>query len=158
MECILAVTQNTPFRKKITIRHTDKLRIRSFLGDSNPSDHMTAFNIAMGWAHFNDEEKGAIFCQLYVESLNWSAMTWFSKLSWSIHRVPQALLHVRPARNVSDWSMEDVASESFPTGRVYPYFPESFPTDPLWHVRHSRESFPKNTLDTLSLSSRVVRQ
>lgn len=31
-------------------------------------------------------------------------------LSWSIHKVPQALLHVRPARNFSDRSMEDVAS------------------------------------------------
>ena len=81
---VLEATQKTPFTKKITdvrVRHQDKLRVPSFRGDSDPSDHMTSFNIAMGRAYFSAEERDAGYCQLFVESLAGPALTWFSRLT-----------------------------------------------------------------------------
>ncbi|KAF8045002.1 hypothetical protein N665_5813s0001 [Sinapis alba] len=75
---VLEATQKTPFTQKITdirVRHQDKLRIPSFRGDSDPSDHMTSFNIAMGRAYFSVEERDAGYCQLFVESLAGPALT-----------------------------------------------------------------------------------
>ena len=41
---------------------------------------MTAFNIAMAWDRLSDEEKDAGYCQLFVETPNEQAQTWFSQL------------------------------------------------------------------------------
>ncbi|KAL0789616.1 hypothetical protein Bca101_005862 [Brassica carinata] len=38
---------------------------------------MNMFKIAMREAYFNDEEKNACYCQLFVESLTWRALNWF---------------------------------------------------------------------------------
>ncbi|KAF8113528.1 hypothetical protein N665_0049s0043 [Sinapis alba] len=81
---VLEATQKTSFTKKITdirVRHQDKLRVPSFRGDSDPSDHMTSFNIAMGRAYFSAEERDAGYCQLFVESLAGPVLTWFSRLA-----------------------------------------------------------------------------
>ncbi|KAF8087330.1 hypothetical protein N665_0589s0011 [Sinapis alba] len=81
---VLEATQKTPFTKKITdirVRHHDKLRVPSFRGDSDPSDHITSFNIAMGRAYFSAEERDVGYCQLFVKSLAGPALTWFSRLT-----------------------------------------------------------------------------
>ena len=51
IERVLATTRRNPFTKRVTkvkIKKTEKLRIPPYKGDSDPTDHMTAFNIAMG--------------------------------------------------------------------------------------------------------------
>ena len=80
IERVLATTRRNPFTQRITkvkIKKTEKLRIPPYKGDSDPTDHMTAFNIAMGRNHFSDEEKDAGLCQLFVESLSGPALSWF---------------------------------------------------------------------------------
>ncbi|XP_048633218.1 uncharacterized protein LOC106409471 [Brassica napus] len=89
IEHVLATTRRNSFTQRITkvkIKKTEKLRIPPYKGDSDPTDHMTAFNIAMGRNHFSDEEKDAGLCQLFVESLSGPALSWFSHLKeGSIH-------------------------------------------------------------------------
>ncbi|KAL0684451.1 hypothetical protein Bca4012_051299 [Brassica carinata] len=83
IERVLATTQRNPFTQRITkvkIRNTEKLCIPPYKGDSDPTDHMTAVNIAMGRNHFSEEERDAGLCQLFVESLSGPALSWFSHL------------------------------------------------------------------------------
>ncbi|XP_013594503.1 PREDICTED: uncharacterized protein LOC106302569 [Brassica oleracea var. oleracea] len=83
IERVLATTRRNPFTKHITtvkIKKTEKLSIPPYKGDSDPTDHMTAFNIAMGRNHFSDEESDAGLCQLFIESLSGPALSWFSHL------------------------------------------------------------------------------
>ena len=55
----------------------DKLRLPTFDGVSDPSAHVTSFNIAMRRMNLSDEEKDAGFCQLFVETLEGIALNWF---------------------------------------------------------------------------------
>ncbi|XP_013739419.1 uncharacterized protein LOC106442263 [Brassica napus] len=83
IERVLATTRRNPFTQrlmKVKIKKTEKLCIPPYKGDSDPTDHMTAFNIAMGRNHFSDEERDACLCQLFVESLSGPALSWFSHL------------------------------------------------------------------------------
>ncbi|XP_048612765.1 uncharacterized protein LOC106397103 isoform X1 [Brassica napus] len=80
IERVLAESLRTPFTKEITrvrLRKMEKLRLPTFDGVSDPSVHVTSFNIAMRRAKFFDEEKDAGFCQLFVETLKRSALNWF---------------------------------------------------------------------------------
>ncbi|XP_013709503.2 uncharacterized protein LOC106413238 [Brassica napus] len=58
----------------------EKLRLPTFDGVSDPSAHVTYFNIAMRRANLSDEEKDAGFCQLFVETLEGIALNWFTGL------------------------------------------------------------------------------
>ncbi|XP_048634027.1 uncharacterized protein LOC125608129 [Brassica napus] len=58
----------------------EKLRLPTFKGLSDPSTHVTSFNIAMRRANLTDEDKDAGFCQLFVETLEGPALTWFTGL------------------------------------------------------------------------------
>lgn len=58
----------------------ENLRLPKFDGISDPSVHVTSFNIAMRRANFPDDEKDAGFCQLLVESLEGPALNWFTSL------------------------------------------------------------------------------
>ncbi|XP_022559922.2 uncharacterized protein LOC106373496 [Brassica napus] len=58
----------------------DKLRLLTFDGVSDPSAHVTSFNIAIRRANLYDEEKNAGFCQLFVETLEGIALNWFTGL------------------------------------------------------------------------------
>lgn len=52
---VLVATLTIPFSKRITdikIRQIDKLCIPSYFGDAYPTDHVTAFKIAIGRTHF----------------------------------------------------------------------------------------------------------
>lgn len=73
IELVLATILKNPFSKRITdvkVLPTDKLRIMYYSGDSDTTDHVMEFNIALGRAHFIDEETDADFCQLFVESIS----------------------------------------------------------------------------------------
>ncbi|XP_013594566.1 PREDICTED: uncharacterized protein LOC106302647 [Brassica oleracea var. oleracea] len=83
IERVLAESLRTPFTKKITtvhLRKMEKLRLPTFDGVSDPSAHLTSFNIAMRRANISDEEKDAGFCQLFVETLEGIALNWFTGL------------------------------------------------------------------------------
>ena len=58
----------------------EKLRLPTFDGVSDPSAHVTSFNIAMRRANLSDKEKDAGFCQLFVETLEGDALNWFTGL------------------------------------------------------------------------------
>lgn len=62
----------------VRLRTTEQFCLPPYFGDSDPTDHVTVFNIAMGRANFLDNEKDTYFCQLFVESLAILALTWFS--------------------------------------------------------------------------------
>ena len=83
IEWVLAESLRTPFTEKITkvrLRKMEKLRLPTFDGVSDPSSHVTSFNIAMRRANLSDEEKDAGFCQLFVETLEGIALNWFTGL------------------------------------------------------------------------------
>ncbi|CAA7025872.1 unnamed protein product [Microthlaspi erraticum] len=65
-------------------------------GNTDPRQYLTAFCIAMGRTHFSEEERDAGFCQLFVENLSGSALTWFSRLESrsidSYHQLTTAFL------------------------------------------------------------------
>ncbi|XP_013617314.1 PREDICTED: uncharacterized protein LOC106323790 [Brassica oleracea var. oleracea] len=58
----------------------EKLRLLTFDGVSDPSVHVTSFNIAMRRANLSDEEKYTGFCQLFAETLEGVALNWFTGL------------------------------------------------------------------------------
>ena len=83
IERVLAESLRTPFTKEITrvrLRKMEKLRLPTFDGVSDPSAHLTSFNIAMRRANLSDEEKDTGFCQLFVEILEGVALNWFTGL------------------------------------------------------------------------------
>ena len=83
IERVLAETLKTPFPQRITdvrYRPAEKIRFPTFAGKANPTDHITAFNIAMGRTKFSDEERDAGYCRLFVESLQGPALGWFTRL------------------------------------------------------------------------------
>ena len=83
IERVLAESLRTPFTEKITkvrLRKMEKLCLPTFDGVSDPSAHVTSFNIAMRRANLFDEEKDAGFCQLFVETLEGIALNWFTGL------------------------------------------------------------------------------
>ena len=72
IERILAETLKTPFSRRITdvrYRPAEKICLPTFSGKADLTDHITAFNIAMGRTNFSDEERDAGYCRLFVESL-----------------------------------------------------------------------------------------
>ncbi|KAF8114203.1 hypothetical protein N665_0040s0058 [Sinapis alba] len=122
---VLAATSRTSFSRqisKVRLRTTDKLCLPSYSGGSDPTDHMTTFNIALGRANFTDEEKEAGYCQLFVESLAGPALTWFSRLPensvHSFHDLSAAFLKhyimfTRQGATVSDlWQMSQTSNQS----------------------------------------------
>ncbi|XP_024006401.1 uncharacterized protein LOC112082919 [Eutrema salsugineum] len=80
---VLQETQNTPFTHRIASTpfcHVSKVKLPPYAGDTDPTQYLTAFTIAMGRAHFTPEEREAGHCQLFVENLVGPALTWFSRL------------------------------------------------------------------------------
>ena len=72
IERVFAESLRTPLTEKITkvrLRKMEKLHLPTFDGVSDPSAHVTSFNIAIRRANFYDEEKDADFCQIFVETL-----------------------------------------------------------------------------------------
>lgn len=66
------------FTKEVTdakVHQTEKFRILTYSGDSDPSDHVKAFNISMRHARFIVDEMDTGYWQLFVEILSGSALT-----------------------------------------------------------------------------------
>ncbi|XP_013617312.1 PREDICTED: uncharacterized protein LOC106323788 [Brassica oleracea var. oleracea] len=83
IESVLAATSRTPFTSALTsvqLGKIEKLRLPEYKPGGDPVEHMTAFNIAMARARLPDEERDAVYCQLFVETLHEQALTWFSQL------------------------------------------------------------------------------
>ena len=83
IEHVLAESLCTPFTQRVIgvrLQKMEKLRLPTFKGLSDPSTHVTSFNIAMRRANLTDEDKDAGFCQLFVETLEGPALTWFTGL------------------------------------------------------------------------------
>lgn len=73
-----------------------KFGLPTFDGLTDPTAHVTSFNIAMRKANFFNEEKDAGYCQLFVASLAGEVLSWFSSLSEnsvnSFHELSTAFL------------------------------------------------------------------
>ncbi|XP_056853442.1 uncharacterized protein LOC130502678 [Raphanus sativus] len=83
IDSVIASTSRSPFASELTrvqLRKIEKLRLPEYKPGGDPVEHLTAFNIAMARARLSDEEKDAGYCQLFVETLNEQALTWFSQL------------------------------------------------------------------------------
>ncbi|XP_013632753.1 PREDICTED: uncharacterized protein LOC106338282 [Brassica oleracea var. oleracea] len=83
IDSVIALTSRTPFTEELTevkLREMDKLRLPGYKPGGDPVEHLTAFNIAVARARLDPEERDAGYCQLFVETLNEQALTWFSGL------------------------------------------------------------------------------
>ena len=83
IDSVIASTSRTPFTEELTevkLRKMDKLRLPEYKPGGDPVEHLTAFNIAVARARLAPEERDAGYCQLFVETLNEQALTWFSGL------------------------------------------------------------------------------
>ena len=83
IERALAKTLKLPFSRRITdvrYRPAEKIRLPTYAGKADPTDHITAFNITMGRTNFSEEERDAGYCRLFIESLQGLALGWFTGL------------------------------------------------------------------------------
>ena len=77
IERVMAETLKTPFSRRVTdvrYRPAEKIRLPTYAGKADPTDHITAFNSAMGRTNFSEEERDAGYCRLFVESLQGPAL------------------------------------------------------------------------------------
>ncbi|XP_024016832.1 uncharacterized protein LOC112090238 [Eutrema salsugineum] len=84
IERVIQETQKTPFTPRIAgtpVKHMEKLKIKVYEGNSDPRHFLTSFGICMNRYQFKSaEERDAVQCQLFVESLGGVALDWFSRL------------------------------------------------------------------------------
>ncbi|XP_033138789.1 uncharacterized protein LOC117129318 [Brassica rapa] len=83
IDSVIASTSRTPFIEELTevkLRKMDKLRLPEYKPGGDPVEHLTAFNIAVARARLAPDERDAGYCQLFIETLNEQALTWFSGL------------------------------------------------------------------------------
>uniref|UniRef100_A0A1J3HXG1 Retrovirus-related Pol polyprotein from transposon opus n=1 Tax=Noccaea caerulescens TaxID=107243 RepID=A0A1J3HXG1_NOCCA len=122
---VLREAQNIPFTEQVArtvVHHPGKLKISAYEGNTDPRQYLTAFCIAMGRTRFSDEERDAGFCQLFVENLSGSALTWFSRLRAnsidSYHQLTTAFLkqysmYIRQGTSCADlWALTQGPKES----------------------------------------------
>ncbi|KAL0723146.1 hypothetical protein Bca4012_037745 [Brassica carinata] len=57
-----------------------ELKIPLYEGKTDPRAHMPAFCIAMGRTYFNDGERDADYCLIFIESMVGAALNWLSRL------------------------------------------------------------------------------
>ncbi|XP_022565140.2 uncharacterized protein LOC111209491 [Brassica napus] len=125
IERVLAETLKTPFSRRVTDvrnRPAEKIRLPTYAGKADPTDHITAFNIAMGRTNFSEEERDAGYCRLFVESLQGPALGWFTGLERdSIHDfhdlttafLKQYIMFTRQGATLSDlWNLSQGANQS----------------------------------------------
>ncbi|XP_024010916.1 uncharacterized protein LOC112086238 [Eutrema salsugineum] len=84
IERVIQETQKTPFTPRVAgtpVKHMEKLKIKIYEGNSDPRHFLTSFGICMNRYQFKSaEERDAVQCQLFVESLGGVALDWFSRL------------------------------------------------------------------------------
>ncbi|XP_024016563.1 uncharacterized protein LOC112089928 [Eutrema salsugineum] len=81
---VIQEAQKTPFTPRIAntpVRHLEKLKLKTYKGDSDPKHFLTSFGIVMNRCQFRTaEEKDAVKCQMFVENLQGVALDWFTRL------------------------------------------------------------------------------
>ncbi|XP_048621788.1 uncharacterized protein LOC111208951 [Brassica napus] len=125
IERVLAETLKTPFSRRITdirYRPAEKIRLPTYARKADPTDHISAFNIAMGRTNFSDEERDDGYCRLFVESLQGPALGWFTRLERDsindFHDLTSAFLKqyimfTRQGATLSDlWNLSQGANQS----------------------------------------------
>ncbi|XP_024014816.1 uncharacterized protein LOC112088742 [Eutrema salsugineum] len=84
IERVIQETQKTPFTPRVAgtpVKHMEKLKIKVYEGNTDPRHFLTSFGICMNRYQFKSaEERDAVQCQLFVESLGGVALDWFSRL------------------------------------------------------------------------------
>ena len=77
LEQILEKTQKTPFAAHISnvpVRHDNKIVLKSYEGNTDPQQFLSAFSVATQRAHFHPSEAEAGKCQLFSEHLMGAAL------------------------------------------------------------------------------------
>ncbi|XP_024013919.1 uncharacterized protein LOC112088002 [Eutrema salsugineum] len=81
---VIQEAQKTPFTPRIAktpVRHLEKLKLKTYEGDSDPKHFLTSFGIVMNHYQFRTtEKKDAVKCPLFVENIQGVALDWFSQL------------------------------------------------------------------------------
>ena len=164
IECVLAETLKTPFSRRVTdvrYRPAEKIRLPTYAGKADPTDHITAFNIAMGRTNFSEEERDAGYCRLFVESLQGPALGWFTGLERdSIHDfhdlttafLKQYIMFTRQGATLSDlWNLSHGANQSlrdfmekFKAVASKVHIPDSIAVDALMNTLDFKSLFREN--------------
>ncbi|XP_023643137.1 uncharacterized protein LOC111831878 [Capsella rubella] len=80
---MLEQSQNTPFTarvRNVVIPKDTKINYAHFKGDSDPTHHLTSFEIAIHRCNLTPAQSDAGKCQLFTELLSGDALGWFSNL------------------------------------------------------------------------------
>ncbi|XP_048611548.1 uncharacterized protein LOC125585878 [Brassica napus] len=179
IERVLAETLKTPFSRRITdvrYRPAEKIRLPTFAGKADPTDHITAFNIAMGQTNFSDEERDAGYCRLFVESLQGPALGWFTGLERdSINDfhdltsvfLKQYIMFTRQGATLSDlWNLSQGANQSlrdfiekFKAVASKVHIPDSIVVDALMNTLYFKSLFREDLYrnPTKSLQDAIAR-
>lgn len=101
----LEEAQQTPFTTCITkakLSDPRKVRVMSYKGRIDLTEHITIFAIAMEQANFKEGEKDISLCLLFVENLKRSALQWFFGLEGT--RSITSASYLRPSSNITLYS------------------------------------------------------
>ncbi|XP_024011355.1 uncharacterized protein LOC112086613 [Eutrema salsugineum] len=126
IERVIQETQKTPFTPRIAgtpVKHMEKLKIKIYEGNTDPRHFLTSFGICMNRYQFKyAEERDAVQCQLFVESLGGIALDWFSRLKAnSINNYKElttafvkhfSMFNGQNTKNSALWQIAQGASES----------------------------------------------
>ena len=179
IERVLAETLKTLFSRRVTdvrYRPAEKIRLPIYAGKADPTDHITAFNIAMGRTNFSEEERDAGYCRLFVESLQGPALGWFTGLERdSIHDfhdlttafLKQYIMFTRQGATLSDlWNLSQGANQSlrdfmekFKTVASKVQIPDSVAVDALMNTLYFKSLFREDLYrnPTTSLQDAIAR-
>jgi len=83
LEQILEKNQKTPFAvhiSNVSVRHDNKIKLKSYEGNTDPQQFLSSFSVATQRDHFHPSEAEAGKCQLFSEHLTRAALNWFSDL------------------------------------------------------------------------------
>ncbi|XP_013700314.1 uncharacterized protein LOC106404108 [Brassica napus] len=179
IERVMAETLKTPFSRRVTdvrYRPAEKIRLPTYAGKADPTDHITAFNSAMGRTNFSEEERDAGYCRLFVESLQGPALGWFTGLERdSIHDfhdlttafLKQYIMFTRQGATLSDlWNLSQGANQSlrdfmekFKTVASKVQIPDSVAVDALMNTLYFKSLFREDLYrnPTTSLQDAIAR-
>ncbi|XP_013617468.1 PREDICTED: uncharacterized protein LOC106323981 [Brassica oleracea var. oleracea] len=179
IERVLAETLKTPFSRRITdvrYRLAKKIHLLTFAGKADPTDHITAFNIAMGRTNFSDEERDAGYCRLFVENLQGPSLGWFTGMERDsindFHDLTSAFLKQyimfsRERATLSDlWNLSQGANQSlrdfmekFKAVASKVHIPDSIAVDALMNTLYFKSLFREDLYrnPTKSLQDAIAR-
>ncbi|XP_023641921.1 uncharacterized protein LOC111831532 [Capsella rubella] len=150
---MLEQSQNTPFTtrvRNVVIPKDTKIKCAHFKGDSDPTHHLTSFEIAIHRCNLTLAQSDAGKCQLFTELLSGDALGWFSNLpANSIDNFKQlslaflkqySILAIPGATTADLWSTVQIIDEPL-RGFIE--------RSALWFKCRFREDLTLNQYDTL---------